>query len=135
VAVGGIIWVMTRLVSPAVVVLLAVLASVAPASAKRGDGVPAWVDVRANQESVRLFGAHQPVVATFHIPYPRKVAVVVEFQNVVRCRTCSAPSNRALPHGRVVRFAFDRATRRMTGALRFCEVVGIKPPLSDCLRR
>lgn len=126
---------MSRRLSSTLGAVAGALVVAASAGAKRGDGVPGWVDVRAGQEIVRLFGNHEPVVAIFHISYPRKVAVVVEFENVVRCGRCSAPSNQSLPHGRVVRFAFDRRTRRLTGGLRFCEVSGTTPPLSDCLRR
>lgn len=115
--------------------MLIVLAAVTPASAKRGDGIPGWVDVRAQQVVDDVIGRDQPIVATFHIAYPRKVAVVIEFQNVVVCRTCSAPTNASRPHGRVFRFSLDRATRRMTGSFRFCEVRGTSPSLADCLRR
>jgi hypothetical protein len=96
---------------------------------------PAWVDTRAQQVVDKLIGRGQPIVATFHIPYPRKVVVVIEFKNVVVCRTCSAPSNALRPHGRVFRFSLDRRTRRTTDGFRFCEVNGASPPLSDCLRR
>jgi len=70
--------------------------------------------VRAQQVLASIFGPHQSIVATFHLPYPRKVAVVVEFKNVEVCRTCSAPSNAARPRGRVFRFSLDRASRKVT---------------------
>ncbi len=82
----------------------------------------------------RVFG-NAPLVGTFHIPYVHKVAVVFEFENVVVCRTCRAPSNQNRPRGRVVRVSFDRRTHLLTGSMRFCEVRGIKPPLSVCLAR
>jgi hypothetical protein len=125
---------MSRAVCVATAVLTVALAAAGAAGAKRGDGIPAWVDVQGYQEVVRLFG-NQPLVVIFHIPYPHKVAVIYEFQNIVRCGACSAPSNKSVPHGRVVRISFDRTTRKMTGALQFCEVHGITPPLADCLRR
>ena len=31
--------------------------------------------------------------------------------------------------------SFDRNTHQLTGAMRFCEVHGIQPPLSACLAR
>jgi hypothetical protein len=125
---------MSRALRATAAVLLVALAGGASAGAKRGDGIPAWVDAKAYRETVFLFGK-QPVVAVFHIPYPHKVAVIYEFQNIARCGPCSAPSNAQRPYGRVVRMSFDRATRNMTGTLQFCEVRGITPPLSDCLRR
>jgi hypothetical protein len=124
----------TRLVAGggAVIVLLAVAG---PAVAKRGDRVPAWVGPRTAQAVTRLFGGAPPLAATFNFPERHRVVVVLEFRNVVTCRTCRAEASGVRPHGRVVRLAFDRATRRLTGGLRFCEVHGVTPPLSACLRR
>ncbi len=104
------------------------------AAAKPHDGIPAWVEASERRAVAREFG-HPTLVADFNIPYPRKIAVVLEFQQVVVCRLCSAPTNASLPHGRVVRISFDRATHRMTGTLRFCEASGVKPPLAACLAR
>lgn len=112
----------------------AVLASAPAGAAKPRDGIPAWVGAAEHRTLVRVFG-NPPVIESFHIPYRRKIAVVFEFQRVVVCRTCSAPSNSARPRGRVVRVSFDRRTHRLTGAMRFCEVHGIRPPLSACLAR
>lgn len=110
------------------------LAFVPSGVAKPRDGVPSWLAAPAQRTLARVFG-HPVVVASWNIPYPRKIAVVWEFQDITVCRTCSAPSNAALPHGRVVRVSFDRRTHRLTGSMRFCEVRGITPPLSACLAR
>jgi hypothetical protein len=110
------------------------LAPVASGAAKPRDGIPKWVDASARQTLARVFGS-PAVVQTWNIPYPRKIVVVWEFQQIAVCRTCSAPSNAARPRGRVVRVSFDRRTHHLTGAMRFCEVHGITPPLSHCLAR
>jgi len=125
---------MRRRVPTAVALVVGALALVPSGSAKPHDGIPSWVQASATRMLTRVFGDPN-VVATWNIPYPRKVAVVWEFQAITVCRTCSAPSNRARPRGRVVRVSFDRRTHLPTGAFRFCEVHGITPPVGDCLRR
>jgi hypothetical protein len=118
--------------------LLSTVLSLAAASigqAKPGpDGLPAWLAGSEHEVIVKVFGNAHPVLIS-SITYPRKIAVVIEFQDVVTCRTCSAPTDASLPHGRVVRFSFDRKTHRLNGEMRFCEVTGITPPLSSCLAR
>lgn len=118
-------------------VLLATVAAallLAGAAFAKSPRYPAWLETSERQVLARVFGGAQPV-AVFHIAYPHKIAVVFEFQRVVICGACSAPSNAQLPRGRVVRVSFERATHRLTGAFRFCEVVGDRPPLSACLAR
>jgi len=114
------------------VLLVCGLAFVPSGVAKPRDGIPSWVAAPAKQTLARVFG-NPVVVANWNIPYPRKIVVVWEFQWITVCRTCSAPSNAARPRGRVVRVSFDRRTHRLTGEMRFCEVRGITPPLSNCL--
>jgi hypothetical protein len=116
------------------VLLVCALAFVPSGIAKPRDGIPSWVEVPAQQTLARVFG-NPVVVANWNISYPRKIAVVWEFQGITVCRTCSAPSNAARPRGRVVRVSFDRRTHRLTGEMRFCEVRGITPPLGACLAR
>ena len=103
-------------------------------AAKPRDGIPGWVEASSTRTLAHVFG-NPAVVQTWNIPYPRKIVVVWEFQWITVCRTCSAPSNAARPRGRVVRVSFDRRTHLLTGAMRFCEVSGITPPLSRCLAR
>jgi hypothetical protein len=102
--------------------------------AKPHDGIPSWVGASSARTLARVFG-NPAVVGIWNIPYPRKIVVVWEFQWITVCRTCSAPSNAARPRGRVVRVSFDRGTHRLTGTMQFCEVHGIRPPLSRCLAR
>lgn len=114
--------------------LVGALVLVPSGSAKPRDGIPSWVGTSASRTLSRVFG-NPVVVANWNIPYARKVVVVWEFETIAVCRICSAPSNRSLPRGRVVRVSFDRRTHRLFGPMRFCEVHGITPPLADCLRR
>lgn len=114
--------------------LVCALAVVPSGIAKPRDGIPAWVEASSTRTLARLFG-NPSVTETWNIPSARKIVVVWEFQWITVCRACSASSNGALPRGRVVRVSFDRRTHRLTGELRFCEVHGIKPPLSACLAR
>jgi hypothetical protein len=102
--------------------------------AKPRDGIPSWVEGSAEQTLNRVFG-NPVVVASWNIPYPKKIVVVWEFQAITVCRTCSAPSKAARPRGRAVRVSFDRRTHRLTGNIRFCEARGITPPLRACLTR
>ena len=76
----------------------------------------------------------------YYIPYPRKIAVIFEFDRVVICGTCSSPSAQTQPRGKVVRVSFDGSTHELGGAadgyaIRFCEVDGKRPPKAACLRR
>jgi hypothetical protein len=116
------------------VVVVYALALASAGGAKPHDGIPAWVGGPEQQTLARVFG-NPTVVASWNIPYAKKIVVVWEFQWITVCRTCSAPSNAARPRGRVVRVSFDRRTHRLTGEMRFCEVRGTAPPLSACLAR
>jgi hypothetical protein len=122
-----------------VVALLAVaLPSTASAGAARFRP-PRWL---LAQEAVllhRVFENAKPRRVSY-IPYPRKIAVVFEFDRVVVCGACSAPSAASQPRGRVVRVSFDRRTHALGGAsdgwaMRFCEVRDGKQPKAACLRR
>jgi hypothetical protein len=92
---------------------------------------PEWVSA-ATQQVIRSEQA-QPVLITF-IPYPKKFAVVIEFNRVVKCQ-CSGPTDKDVPHGRVIRVSFDRRTHARNAEVRFCEVSGVTPPLAACLAR
>jgi hypothetical protein len=119
---------------PVLSLLVVWLAFIPAGGAKPRDGIPAWVTAPEMQTLGRVFG-NPAVVATWNIPYPKKIVVVWEFQWITVCRTCSAPSSAARPRGRVVRVSFDRRSHALTGDMRFCEVRGTSPPLSTCLAR
>ena len=97
---------------------------------------PRWLAPAEKQLLDRVLGGAKPV-RTYLISYPRKIAVVFEFDRVVICGACSAPSNASLPRGRLIRISFDRRTHTVRNAdgLRFCEARGIYPPKSACLQR
>jgi hypothetical protein len=123
--------------------VIAVSASATSAPARAGAStissvtprlVPSWLAAAQGQALSRIFG-HPKVLHIFHIWYPNKVAVVFEFQISETCRTCSGPSQSAIPHGRIVRLTFDRRTHRIGSALQFCEVQDGAPALAVCLRR
>ena len=97
---------------------------------------PRWLGPAEKRFRDGVLGGARPV-KTYLIPYPRKIAVVFEFDRVVICGTCSAPSNASLPRGRLVRVSFDRSTHTVLNAdgLRFCEARGSSPPKAECLRR
>jgi len=123
----------------ALVLASAVLAVAAPASSASSTTVPAWLRAAEHQTLDRVFGGARPV-HTVYISYPRKIAVIFEFNKVVICGACSAPSNASLPRGRVIRVSYDRKTHRLGGAsdgfaMRFCESRGAQPPRAQCLRR
>lgn len=87
----------------------------------------------------RAFENAKPI-RTYYIPYPRKIAVVFEFDHVVICGICGGPTSSSIPRGRVIRVSFDRATHDLAGAsdgwaMRFCEADGKNPPRANCLRR
>jgi len=99
---------------------------------------PNWLPVAKRSLLVQTFGGAKPV-RTYYISYPKKIAVVFEFNHVVVCGTCSSPTAGSQPRGRVIRVSFDRRTHQLSGApdgwaMRFCEVRGGKPPKSLCLR-
>ena len=77
---------------------------------------------------------HARPIYTSYIWYPRKVAVIWEFNHVVFCRTCSAPDNASIPRGRVVRFSFNRQTHLPGNAIQIpCASTGSSRAL--CFRR
>jgi hypothetical protein len=85
---------------------------------------PPWLGPAERTLLARTFGGAAPVRVDL-IPYPKKIAVVFEFDRVVVCGACSAPSNASLPRGRIVRVSFDRSTHRLGGAsdgwaMQFC---------------
>jgi hypothetical protein len=84
-----------------------------------GENAPAWLQTSEDDPLRAVYGGATPV-HTDYVFYPRKIAVVFEFDHVVVCRACSAPSNADLPHGKILRISFDRRTHRAGGALRFC---------------
>lgn len=119
--------------------VLAVFAAVAGAGPSKPTTEPLWLRAAEQRTLQRVFGGARPV-RTIYLAYPRKIAVVFEFDHVVICGACSAPSNASLPRGRVVRVSFDRATHQLGGAsdgiaMRFCESRGAWPPRAKCLRR
>jgi hypothetical protein len=100
---------------------------------------PRWLPIAERSLLTRAFGGAKPV-RTHYISYPKKIAVVLEFSQIVICGMCSSPTAASQPRGKVVRVSFDRRTHRLSGAsdgwaLRFCEVRDRKPPKSLCLRR
>lgn len=115
-----------------------VLAPVSAGGASRFEP-PRWLLIQQSIVLQRVFRNAKPRRVSY-IPYPKKIAVVFEFDHVVRCAICSSPSSETQPRGRVVRVSFDRRTHQLGGAsdgwaMRFCEVQGNQPPKSRCLRR
>lgn len=101
--------------------------------------LPRWLHGAELRTLDRVFGGARPV-HTVYIPYPHKIAVIFEFDHVVICGACSAPSNASLPRGRVIRVSYDRKTHLQGGtadgvAMQFCEARNGQPPRSLCLRR
>lgn len=97
---------------------------------------PRWLASAEEQFLDGVLDGARPV-KTYLISYPRKIAVVFEFDRVVICGLCSAPSNASLPRGHLIRISFDRRTHAVRSAdgLRFCEVRDMYPPKAECLRR
>lgn len=96
--------------------------------------LPHWLPEAEKQVLDKVFAGAKPI-HTYYISYPRKIAVIFEFNRVVICQTCSAPSNASIPRGKVIRISFDRQTHRLTGSFQFCERWGAKPSGALCLRR
>ncbi len=96
--------------------------------------LPRWLMPAEKQTLDRVFGGASPIHTTY-IPYPRKIAVVFQFDHVVICGTCGGPSTSSIPRGRVIRVSFDRATHRLNGTMQFCESRGTLPPRALCLKR
>jgi hypothetical protein len=96
--------------------------------------LPHWLPAAEKQALDKVFGGAKPI-HTYYVSYPRKIAVIFEFNHVVICRTCSGPSNASIPRGKVIRVSFDRQTHRMNGSMQFCESRGTKPSRALCLRR
>jgi hypothetical protein len=130
----------------AIVAALAALAAAvaatspaAPSSRAKVQSVPRWLKAAETLTLDRVFGGARPVRINY-ISYPHKVAVIFEFDHVVICGACSAPSNASLPRGRVIRVSYDRITHRQGGAkdgvaMQFCEARKDQPPRSLCLHR
>lgn len=100
---------------------------------------PHWLLRSQHQILVRVFEGAKPR-HVYYIPYPKKIAVIFEFDRVVICGLCSSPSSQTQPRGKVIRVSFDRQTHDLGGAsdgwaMRFCESDGKRPPKSGCLRR
>jgi hypothetical protein len=100
---------------------------------------PRWLLAQEAAVLHRVFGNAEPRRVSY-IPYPRKIAVVLEFDRLVVCGICSSPTSGSQPRGRVVRISFDRRTHALGGApdgwaMRFCEVTKNKPPKAACLHR
>lgn len=105
------------------------------AQAKARPDEPAWVRAATQQmikSNAATYGAN-PVLVSY-LSYPRKIAVVIEYDRIVYCG-CGGPTARATPGGRVVRVSFDRASHQFNSEFRFCEVRGASPPLAACLAR
>jgi hypothetical protein len=96
--------------------------------------LPRWLMPAEIRTLDRGFGGARPTT-TWYAWYPHKVAVTFEFNHVVICGACSAPSNASLPRGRVIRVSYDRQTHKQGGSLMFCESKGSYPPRAWCLRR
>jgi len=100
---------------------LAAIGVFAGASATSSAGVsapPRWL-TPAEREALKIhFGGAHPI-RTSYLYYPRKIAVVWDFDHVVACRTCTGPPGGS-PAGQVIRVAFNRATHRMYGGMQFC---------------
>ena len=109
-----------------------VVASVASSSASMRP-VPQWLKAAETRTLDSGFGHARPI-HTDYIWYPHKVAVIWEFNHLVVCGMCSAPSNALLPRGRVIRVGFERKTHQPGNAMQFCESRGSSPSRAFCLR-
>lgn len=124
------------LLSLLTLVLAGSLAGGAVAATRRATTrpLPRWLAAAEKQTLTRVLGGAKPI-RTHSISYPRKIAVIFEFDHVVICQTCGGPSDASIPRGRVIRVSFDRSTHRMNGAIQFCESRGTQPSRALCLRR
>ena len=95
--------------------------------------LPRWLPVAEKQTLDRVFGGVTPI-HTSYISYPKKIAVIFEFNRVVICRTCRGFSRATQPRGHVIRVSFDRQTHQLNGPMQFCESRGTKPSRALCLR-
>lgn len=132
---------MTRVFSSAVLLVGLAAGFVAGGSQAAGKqsnvvSLPHWLAPAEARVLERVFGGATPV-RTYYLRYPRKIAVIFQFKQLVICGACSAPSNASLPRGRMIRLSFDRRTHlvRSADGLRFCEAHASYPPRSECLRR
>lgn len=119
-----------------VVVAVAVGCLTAAGASAHTSPAPRWLISGERQFLNRVLERAIPV-HVYYLRYPKKIAVVFEFDRIVVCAACSAPSNATLPRGRLIRVSFDRRTHAVLEAdgLRFCETRGSYPPKSECLRR
>ena len=124
---------------PLTLLTLALAGSVAGGAHAASHGVtilplPHWLPAAEKQTLDKVFGGAKPI-HVYYSSYPHKIAVIFEFNRVVICRTCSAPTNASIPRGKVIRVSFDRQTHRLTGSFEFCERWGTRPSRALCLRR
>jgi hypothetical protein len=96
--------------------------------------LPRWLKSAETQTLEGVFGGATPI-HTYYISYPRKIAVIFEFNAVVICRTCSGPTNATVPRGRLIRVTYDRQPQSLSGGMQFCESRGKVPSRALCLRR
>ncbi len=125
----------------AITALLAALtsAALAPPPLAGRFSPPKWLLNADRALLVHTFGNAKPIRVDY-LPYPKKIAVIFEFNHVVICRACGSPSSGSQPRGMVIRVSFDRRTHQLAGAsngwaMQFCEVGGGRPPKSACLHR
>jgi hypothetical protein len=69
---------------------------------------PQWLKARERQTLRSMFGGAEPL-RTHYLWYPRKIAVVWEFDHFVNCLRCSHPPG-TRTGGKVIRVSFDRVT-------------------------
>ena len=119
---------------PVVLVVATIAAMVAATGRASAGSTPPWLKIAQGQTLNRVFGGVKPI-RVHYIWYPRKVAVIFEFNRVVVCLPCHAPRNAARPRGRVIRVSYDRRTHAKHGGMRFCESRDRWPLRAWCLRR
>lgn len=109
-------------------------AALASTARERIIPLPRWLPAAETRTLDVVFGGATPI-HTYYVAYPRKIAVIFEFDHVVVCRTCGGPSNSSIPRGRVVRVSFSRATHQLTWTMQFCESRGTQPSRALCFHR
>jgi hypothetical protein len=99
---------------------------------------PAWLP-RSERAVLAHDFEHAKPKRVYFISYPKKIAVIFEFDHPVVCGMCHGPAGRKPLAARMIRVSFDRKTHNLSGApdgfvIRFCEITGNQPPRSRCLR-
>jgi hypothetical protein len=107
----------------------AIMAAAAPTQAQPSP--PAWLG-KASTELVYAFGTENVPVRITTLWYPRRFALVFEFDHTVSCSACSHKANVSQARGQVIRFTFNRRTHRRTATM-ICEGAML-PPKVACLR-